>query len=90
VQQLETENFGFVRASVVDGQDHDAILGRKNLLKRMVADPNCRLALEDPVKDPAAKYLLEHNILFYDGKYISPQNVQFQKAVDEYVRMFCN
>jgi hypothetical protein len=89
IQQMEKENFGLVRAVVVDGSDADKVAEREKLLQDMVADPQCRLFLKDPEENPAAKYLLVNNVLYYDGKHIFPQHRQFEKAIKEYVTLFC-
>ena len=60
------------------------VAAREQVLKELVKDP-FRLYVSNPEANPAILYLLQNNVLFYDGEYVAPQHCQLEKAIKRYV-----
>lgn len=84
MEEMALEKYSKVQALVVQGSQQE-VLAREAFLTQLVNDPNCRLATKGALTDPPALYLLKHNILFFDGRFVTPQHALFEKAIREYV-----
>ena len=99
LEEQQHQFFSTLRAIVVNVTDehtkrnNDAalkeqiILERKQVLKRLIRN-NYKMFVENPDADVALKYLLDNNILFYDGEFVTPQNRPMQNAILKYSTFF--
>jgi hypothetical protein len=80
--------FGLLRSTLVRDATPEQKADRRKLLKLLVTE-ELVLKLEDPEDSPGALHLLRNNILFFNGKSITPQHASFGRAIREYVNMYC-
>jgi hypothetical protein len=81
--------FGWLRGVIVDVDKNkeEIIKKRKDFLLKL-QENNFQIEVENPKDDSTIYYFLMKNVLFYDGKYIFPQNKPIQNAIEEYIVTF--
>jgi hypothetical protein len=90
IEEQKSAFYSSTRGTIVGNikkEEFDAVLQeRKQFLKKLQQN-NYVLVVEETLKDDIITYFLTKNILFYDGKVVSPQNKPIQDAIEEYLKL---
>jgi len=93
IEAQKRDFFGWLRGVIVDIETDNKdkkikILNERKDFLLILKQNNYELKSEEPENNSIMLYFLNKNVLFYDGKIVTPQNKPIINAIEDYIHTF--